>query len=130
MAATQLLDPADDKWHQAAEHDDCLDGTCGHCEGAGTIDCTCDCCGDDHKADCEHCGGTGNCEFDGNINAQRRKRAKATWDAFKEELSYRPTVENFTKAYRQMFGAEPPEQAVTDWWAMVSKLASDAGVAL
>lgn len=113
-------------------------GECGVCEGERECTCHCHHCGSDADHDCGHCDGTGICEdwaaWKGRnptaVEFFRKKREKAEvdWREFMEEQSFKPSVANFTAAWRKMFGVDPSTEALTQWRDKVTNLAKAADV--
>lgn len=130
MASTHstqaLKDPADDHWSPKT-HDDCLEGVCGECKGRRYQSCECLECRHEHEKRCDHCDGTGKCEYDGNIARQRRIDAKAAWQDFKNETTHPISRTGFIEAFTQMFGVVPDDGLVLDWVKRTNDLASAAG---
>lgn len=107
-------------------HVECLDGRCGACEGRGTVSCSCLDCGHSHDRRCGHCDGRGNCTHDGNAVLREIQDAKDQWNDIAASTHHPLTREGFRKAYAQMFGAAPQEQAVESWWDGIADLADAA----
>lgn len=109
-------------------HKDCEDGKCGECNGEGQTRCTCWECGDEHGRDCEHCDGTGDCEFDAMKLKQALTGAKDEWQEFCDRYAFSPTKTGFVSNWKAMYRTEPPASAVNDFVALAQRLADCAGV--